>query len=71
MAHSLKFHAPLKRVTVVAANGSPLSLNAEVEIVLKRPSKLDAKSNEAWDALSQDKAYSATVEDVLAGKGDA
>lgn len=54
------FHSNFARATV-CINGVPLSMNAEVEVVLKRPAKLDKASEVAWNAMKQG-ADSVTVE---------
>ena len=61
MSKELKFYAPFHRVTVIS-NGVPLSLYAEVEITIKRPTKLDPPSSVAWNQMTKESAQSLTVE---------
>lgn len=66
MAKSLAFHADMHRVTVIF-NGQPLSLNAEVDVIIHRPTKLDPYSNRVWDQLSAKTAQEVTVDRVPGG----
>ena len=63
MSKELHFHEDFHRVTVVM-NGQVLSLNAEVEVILKRPTKLDRASKSVWNQLNPDTAQLVTVESV-------
>lgn len=67
MSKQLTFYAPFHRVQVVV-NGVPLSLNAEVEVTIKRPAKLDGHSARAWEQAAQAVAEEATLERVPGGK---
>lgn len=68
MSKELKAYAPLHRVTVIS-NGVPLSLFAEVEITIKRPSKLDPFSERAWSQVTPQSLDGLTVELVPGVKG--
>lgn len=62
MAKELKFHANFARAMVIKNGTIPLSLNAGVEVILKRPAKLDRASELAWNDLTQSSASAVTVE---------
>lgn len=65
----LSFYEQFSRVTVVM-NGQPLSLNAEVSITIKRPSKLDPVSRRAWDQLSRESAQYISADLISGGVGE-
>jgi hypothetical protein len=65
----LLFHSDFARVTVVC-NGVPLSLNTEVEITIKRPTKLDGFSARAWNQLSAATADEITAERIPGTRKD-
>lgn len=62
------FNSPFHVVTVTV-DGLPLSLNAEVEVVLKRPTKLDKPSARAWDALKGAQSLTVTLAGVEKAHG--
>jgi hypothetical protein len=64
---TMTFHSNFQRVTV-CVDGMPVSLNAEVEVTLKRPNKLDSTSEKAWDAITDKHKTEVTVEHCPAGK---
>lgn len=64
---TIAFHEQLARVTV-SVNGQPLSVNAEVQLILTKPRNLDAASRRVWDQMSQESAVSCTVEGISASK---
>lgn len=57
----LTFHSDFLRATVLI-NGLPVSLNAEVSVSLKQPTKLDEPSRLAWKELSKSDQRYVTVE---------
>lgn len=68
MAKQLSAHEDYANVTVVVA-GVPISLDAEVDIVLKRPTKLDNANKAAWDQINTKNANYITVRLASVVKG--
>lgn len=64
----VKFTSPFHGVTV-CVDGMPVSLNAEVEVTLKRPAKLDKPSQKAWDALKGGQNLAVTLHQVEKANG--
>lgn len=65
----LTFYEQFTRITVVM-NGQPLSLNAEVAVVIKRPTKLDPVSRRAWDQLTKESAQYVSADLISSGPGE-
>lgn len=65
----LHFYEQFTRITVVM-NGQPLSLNAEVAVVIKRPAKLDPVSRRAWDQLTRESAQYVSADLISSGPGE-
>lgn len=63
MAKELTFHSDFQRVTL-CIDGVAYSMNAEVEVVVKRPAKLDPQSIRVWEESAKSKAQAVTVEQV-------
>lgn len=69
MAKQLQAHEDFTLVTVLC-NGVPLALNAEVEVTIKRPVKLDAMSQRAWNQLTAESAQYISIHAASVGKAD-
>lgn len=65
MATEKKFHSDFARVTVMVG-GTPVSLNATVDITISKPVKLDKASHAGWDMLkaTKDTNLAVTVEQI-------
>ena len=61
MAKVVQAHADFASVQVIV-NGVPLALHAEVDVLLKRPIKLDVASARAWNQITSESADCVTVE---------
>lgn len=61
-----KYHSDFARVTVMV-NGLPLSMYAEVDVSIRKPTKLDAASRAAWDAIKSEQDTAITAEFIPVG----
>lgn len=61
------FHSDFQAITV-CVGGTPISINAEVEITIKEPAKQDAQSRQGWDTIKRNGADSVTCHVVPAAK---
>lgn len=43
----LKFHSDFQSVTLVV-DGVPMTVNAEVDVIIRQPAKLDGMSRSVW-----------------------
>lgn len=68
MSTTKTFHSDFQRVTVMVG-GTPVSINAEVDVTIKQPTKLDDASRAGWDMLKATKQLAVTVEGTPSAGG--
>ena len=61
MAKEIVAHSDFRRVTVIV-NNIPISVNAEVDIILRQPTKLDQPSRVGWSSIWRDGTQAVTAE---------